>query len=119
MIVYDVTDLESFNNLTTWLQEIDKHASKNVYKILVGNKADKEDKRQVTFDQGKEFADSHGMKFIEASAKSSLNVGESFISMTSDIIKQLNQKEVKPEVKEQKIDMTKGAKNISKGQCCK
>ena len=42
MLVYDITDLESFQNLNSWLIEIEKNASKNVYKILVGNKCDME-----------------------------------------------------------------------------
>ena len=42
MLVYDITDLESFQNLNSWLIEIEKNASKNVYKILVGNKSDME-----------------------------------------------------------------------------
>lgn len=53
MLVYDITDIESFNKLGDWLIEVEKHAPNNVYKILVGNKADLEEQRQVSFDQGK------------------------------------------------------------------
>jgi len=53
MVVYDITDLESFNKVNDWLIEIEKNAPNNVYKILVGNKCDLEEKRQVSFDQGK------------------------------------------------------------------
>jgi GTPase SAR1 family protein len=88
MIVYDVTDPESFNNLNTWLIEIEKNASKNVYKILIGNKSDATDRRKVTYEQGKEFADTYGMKFIETSAKTADNVSEAFVTMTKEIISQ-------------------------------
>ena len=91
MMVYDITDLESFQNLTSWLIEIEKNASKNVYKILVGNKNDLENNRKVTFEQGKEFAEQYGMKFFETSAKESTNVHEAFLAMTKEII-QLNKK---------------------------
>ena len=47
MLVYDITDLESFQNLNSWLIEIEKNASKNVYKILVGNKCDMESERKI------------------------------------------------------------------------
>ena len=69
LVVYDITDRESFNNLNSWLIEIEKSANKNVYKILIGNKCDLEEKRAVTYQEGKDFADSNGMKFIETSDK--------------------------------------------------
>jgi len=46
MIVYDITDNESFNSINSWLIEVEKNASKNVYKILVGNKCDLEEKKK-------------------------------------------------------------------------
>lgn len=64
-----------------------------MYKILVGNKCDLEEKRQVSYEQGKEFADNHGMKFIETSAKTSFNVGDSFVTMTKEIITIMQERE--------------------------
>ena len=90
MLVYDITDLQSFQNLDSWLIEIEKNASKNVYKILVGNKCDMERERKVTVKEGKDFAAKYGMKFFETSAKESTNVSEAFITMTRDIINPYN-----------------------------
>lgn len=53
MLVYDITDMESFNKLNEWLIEIEKNAPNDVYKILVGNKCDLSDQRAVSYDQGK------------------------------------------------------------------
>lgn len=47
LIVYDITDKESFNAVKEWIAEIDKYGKKNVVKILVGNKVDMDDKREV------------------------------------------------------------------------
>ena len=69
LLIYDVSDKDSFKNLSNWLIEIEKNASKNVLKILIGNKSDLDDKRVITYNQGKEFADTYGLKFIETSAK--------------------------------------------------
>ena len=38
MLVYDITNLKSFNNVTNWMRNIDEHASEDVVRILVGNK---------------------------------------------------------------------------------
>lgn len=52
-IVYDVTDEESFNNVKQWLSEIDRYASDNVNKLLVGNKCDLEANRAVSYETAK------------------------------------------------------------------
>jgi hypothetical protein len=53
IIVYDITDRESFENVKTWLNEIDRYACENVNKLLVGNKSDLDSKRQVEFAEAK------------------------------------------------------------------
>jgi GTPase SAR1 family protein len=120
MVVYDITDLESFNNLNSWLIEIEKNANKNVYKILIGNKCDLEEKRKVSYEQGKEFADTYGMKFIETSAKTNQNVGDAFTTMTREIIQQMVDKEKTisktDEKKQNKIDLSSGNTQVIKNQ---
>ena len=56
IVVYDTTDSETFEHVKTWLHEIDRYASENVNKLLVGNKSDLTSKRQVDTDAAKEFA---------------------------------------------------------------
>nr|KAJ0190785.1 hypothetical protein LSAT_V11C800393240 [Lactuca sativa] len=85
IIVYDVTDLESFNNVKQWLSEIDRYASENVNKLLVGNKCDLAESRAVSFDTAKEFADGIGIPFMETSAKDATNVEQAFMAMSADI----------------------------------
>ena len=117
MMVYYITDLESFRYLDSWIKEIEKNASKNVYKILVGNKNDLEKNRKVTFEKGKEFANLHGMKFFETSAKENRNVEEAFKEMTKDIInsfKKVNEKLNSSFV----IEKKKGKDLNKKGRCC-
>merc|ERR1711920_607246 len=63
IIVYDVTDKESFNNVKHWMQEIDKYAADGVNKLLIGNKCDLS-KKVVSFDEAKELADSLSVNFM-------------------------------------------------------
>jgi len=85
VVVYDITDMESFQNVTAWLHEIDRYASAGVNKLLVGNKSDLAAKRQVTYEQAKEFADSMNMEFLETSAKLSSNVDRAFLTIAQQI----------------------------------
>nr|AXS78234.1 ras-related protein rab-1a [Anisakis simplex] len=85
IVVYDITDQESFNNVKQWLQEIDRYACENVNKLLVGNKCDLTTKRAVEFNSAKEYADQLGIPFLETSAKSATNVEQAFLTMAAEI----------------------------------
>jgi Ras-related protein Rab-1A len=85
IVVYDITNAESFNNVQKWLQEIDRYACENVHKLLVGNKCDLVNERKVKYETAKEFADSYNLIFLETSAKNSTNVEDAFIKMAQAI----------------------------------
>jgi len=85
IVVYDVTDLESFNNVKQWLQEIERYACENVNKLLVGNKSDMVQKKIIDFSTAKEYADNIGIPFLETSAKDSTNVEQAFLTMAAEI----------------------------------
>ncbi|KAK9202595.1 hypothetical protein WN944_017807 [Citrus x changshan-huyou] len=85
IIVYDVTDQESFNNVKQWLNEIDRYASDNVNKLLVGNKCDLTANKVVSYETAKAFADEIGIPFMETSAKDSTNVEQAFMAMAASI----------------------------------
>jgi Ras-related protein Rab-1A len=86
IIVYDTTDLTSFNNVKQWLSEIDKYGNKKIAKLLVGNKSDLVDGRQVKAEMGQQFADSVGIEFLECSAKSAANVELAFEKLTRKML---------------------------------
>lgn len=118
IVVYDITDAESFNNVKQWLHEIDRYASENVNKLLVGNKSDLTTKRAVTYDQGKEFADSLGIEFIETSAKNATNVEKAFLAMSSQI-KSRMKAQPSGNDKSKNAKLAPGASvGGSKGGCC-
>ena len=121
LVVYDITDRDSFENLNSWLIEIEKNANKNVYKLLIGNKSDLEEKRKVTYQEGKDFATSNGMQFIETSAKTASKVQEAFELLTQEIIKASVTKDRGLEKKEKSVHLSSGVSDLStkqKSGCC-
>ena len=87
LVVYDITNRESFSNLNSWLIEIEKNGNKDVFKLLIGNKNDLESERKITYDEGKEFASINGMEFFETSAKTAYKVQEAFETLTRKIMR--------------------------------
>ena len=85
IIVYDITDIESFKAIENWMGEVDKFASANVNKLLIGNKADLAAQRKVSHEQGLSLAKQYGIRFLETSAKTCTNVMECFNTMTEEI----------------------------------
>ncbi|KAI0374767.1 ras-domain-containing protein [Pilatotrama ljubarskyi] len=85
IVVYDVTDNDTFTNVKQWLQEIDRYASEGVNKLLVGNKSDLTSKKVVEYSVAKEFADQLGIPFLETSAKNATNVEQAFLTMAKQI----------------------------------
>lgn len=130
MLVYDITDIETFKALNSWLIEIEKNANKNVVKLLVGNKIDLEEQRKITYQQGSEFAESYGMSFIETSVKNNANVNEAFEKLGREImVLTANEKEknigVSNNKKKKPIDLSKqqeqidiNTNNKTNKQCC-
>ncbi|KAH9509645.1 Ras- protein Rab-8A [Bulinus truncatus] len=92
MLVYDITNEKSFDNIRTWIRNIEEHASKDVEKMMLGNKCDLQDRRQVSKDRGEQLAIEHGIKFMETSAKSSINVEEAFFTLARDIKLKMDRK---------------------------
>ena len=120
-LIYDITNRDSFKNLENWLIEIEKNASENVLKILIGNKNDLEDERDISPDEGKSFANRNGMQFIETSAKMNTNVNEAFETLGKLMI-EFNSQQTQAMTQDKKDKKVLGAssgKNLNtKKGCC-
>jgi len=120
IIVYDITDVESFNNVRQWLFEIDRFASENVNKLLVGNKADLVNKRVVVEETAKEFASSLDIPFLETSAKNATNVEEAFLTMAAQIKTRMSTASVvNPSAAKNNVQISSGRSvESSNSGCC-
>ena len=86
ILVYDITTSSQLKDLISYLKYVEVYGPKKCYKILIGNKSDLENKREVSFEEAKKFAEENKMKFFETSAKDGTNVLEFLTEMTKDII---------------------------------
>lgn len=78
IIVYDITSTESFERAKKWVQELQKQGNPNMVTALAGNKVDLEDKRKVTLEEARTYAEENDLFFKETSAKTATNVNDIF-----------------------------------------
>ena len=101
LLVYDISKKESFESIQSWIDDCKSSAPETVLMVLVGNKSDLTEEREVSEEEGREFANKHGLLFFETSAKTGENVKEVFQESTAEIAKRIK----------------KGYYNLESGNC--
>ena len=86
MLVYDITNSKSFDNIAKWLRNIQEHANEDVEKMILGNKCDMEDKRVIPKERGEAIAKENGIRFLETSAKTNVNIDKAFMDLSESIL---------------------------------
>ena len=110
ILMYDITDKQTFNNVREWIKSIEEETSKKVILILVGNKVDKKE-REVLKAEGEQIAEEYNFPFFETSAQSGLNVNSVFETLAKLIV------EKKAHSANQGHKLT-NTKNNEKKKCC-
>lgn len=125
-MVYDVTEKETFEAIDSWMELIDQHAPESAVRMLVGNKSDLNEKRVISYEQGKDLAAKYNIKFIETSARRMENVIEALIKMCNEItakiiptksIEYTRKSKNETEKREERIKLT-NRKSLSTTSCC-
>ncbi|OQR70171.1 ras-related protein Rab-35-like [Tropilaelaps mercedesae] len=118
VVVYDVTNGESFANVKRWLHEIDQNCDV-VNRILVGNKNDDPQRKVVVTEDAQAFADRMNIKLFETSAKDNLNVEEMFNAITRMVLASKKEQQLQNQPKEKgKIQLNQRYLNRPKKKCC-
>ena len=113
IIVYDITNLESFESVMNWIDQIKENAPENVKSILLGNKSDLEEKRKISEEEGKNLAKKININFYETSAQNGANIEKAIDNLVKDVINDENFiKENTPKLVRNKLKIEK------KKKCC-
>ncbi|CAL9131927.1 unnamed protein product [Musa textilis] len=128
LVVYDISRRTTFDSVPRWLQELNTHSDTAVAKLLVGNKCDLEDIRDVSVDEGKRLAEAEGLFFIETSALDCTNVKKAFEIVIREIYnnisrKVLNSDSYKAELSRDRVSISSNGNDeakqaSSKLSCC-
>ena len=113
LVVYDITDKESFEKINFWVDNIKNNAPENAKLILVGNKCDLANERKVSYEEGENYAKKFNIKFFESSAKDGTNVKEFFFYLANEIYQ-----DDKTKGKNNKNSLQLNANQKGKKKCC-
>ena len=118
VIVYDIANLESFQTLDYWVEEIKSNYQELSKMILVGNKCDIIQERQVKKEEGKEYAKKKNMKFYEVSAKDGTNVNKAFDTLLKDILNSYSPSELMKKRGSKMLSVPILVQPQKKSSCC-
>ena len=116
LLVYDLTKKSSFENLEFWNTQINLNAPKETKYILVGNKKDLENQREVQIEEGEDFAKKNNIKFFETSAKDGTNVIDVFETLAKEIVNDVEQ--INTRSKRSSQVLKKKNTTVEKKSCC-
>ena len=112
MLVYDITNSKSFDNIEKWLRKFEEHGKQNAEKMILGNKCDLEDKRMISKERGEAIARDHRVPFLETSAKTDRNIERAFTMLAEAILDKI------VDVPDKKRSLSRTNSKGNQSQCC-
>jgi len=122
LFVYDITNQESFNNIKNWIKDL-QNVGNDIKGVIIGNKLDLEQKRDVSKEDLEEIGKKNQMPFLETSAKQNINVNEGFDLLVNELLKGKNENQIvemfsRKTRSDLSISSKSTAKKQKKGGCC-
>ncbi|RQM18030.1 hypothetical protein DD237_001870 [Peronospora effusa] len=112
IVVYDVTNKDSFTGAKSWVKELQRRGDPNVVIALAGNKADLEARRNVEFEEAHQYAEDNDILHMETSAKTAVNVKDLFVAIAKRLPKN------PPQPEREAFPITPPQATKSKSGCC-
>ena len=97
IIVYDITSKESFLHIKSWINEVKLSAREEASFIIIGNKNDLKDQREVSYEEAKKFSDDNNFIFLETSSITGENISEVFLKLSENILNKINNGSIDPD----------------------
>ena len=124
LLTYDITRRETFTSLGKWLEETKNNGNPNMVIVLVANKIDLESQRTVSRDEGEKFAAENNLLYIETSAKTAMNVNETFLRTGKEVLNKITSGEIDPSTNNAGIKVggeaqKNAASPAGRGACCR
>ena len=117
LLMYDLTNKESFQAITTWMDGVKKEKGEDFPIILVGNKSDKEG-RQVTREEEEKLANEYNVSFFETSNKTGENINEASLNLINKTIEKYEKDKLSGNIKEN-IKLNKKTSKMKNKKSCK
>jgi len=122
VLVFDITNANSIKKIKDWVSELQRNITESIIMVIVGNKKDKEEQRQVSDQEARQYASEQGSSYMETSAKTKEGIDETFNNLSRSIIKLYEERgRIEPEPEPKTVDPSKnnGSTNAqSQDDCC-
>lgn len=117
VLVYDITKIDSFKNMSRWLEDVKKYAGKCLHQMLIGNKCDLAVKREVSKEEAASFTEHYGIgDNLETSAKENSNIEEAFWRMAKNLKERYESEKTLKTTTTHEISLD-GSKSVG-NRCC-
>jgi small GTP-binding protein len=118
ILVFDLTHRQSFDDLHLWISDLTALCAANAHVVLVGNKADLADAREIVEAEAQAFAQRYNLAYLETSAKTGANVAETVVRLATEILRKVKDGQIVLTKPAGQTNLTTGQQTEAEKPCC-